>query len=201
MSHQEEAPPGQPAITWRNFLLRALTSGGFLGANEFDVTEALVDEVGVQVCSDIAPHLLDVSAASQFESHADRRRALDELAAVHSRCIVGDGTDGERENAHCALVCGSQAQDIVTSTSDPDGGKRVAARAGIGPGKHRIAQVVADDGLDPVGEVRQEHGVRGLPGGAGWKSLSTGLRMAQSLFTCSHSCGQSKAMGLNSEDP
>lgn len=58
-----------------------------------------------------------------------------------------------------------QVENVVVPAGHPDGGQRVAAFAGAGLGDDGVAEVVADQRLDPVGEVGQQHRVRRLPGG------------------------------------
>ena len=57
-------------------------------------------------------------------------------------------------------VARAQRNDVVAAAFDLDRRQRTAARASVGLDAHAVAQVVADDGLQCVGEIGQQHGVR-----------------------------------------
>lgn len=61
-----------------------------------------------------------------------------------------------------------EGQQLRCSSLHVDGRRRVPARARVSPGGDTVAQVVAQDRLYAVGQVAQQHGVRGLPGRDGF---------------------------------
>lgn len=84
------------------------------------------------------------------------------MATFHARRLVDDGADGERKDADYSTVRCQQSKHVITPALNPDRRERIAARAAARPGDDRVTEVVADDWLDPVGQVRQQHGVRRL---------------------------------------
>ncbi len=94
----------------------------------------------------------------------------------HSGCLVGNGADGEGNRGHRAAITHAEAQDIIAPPRDPNGRQEATTGARVGSHEHGVAEVVADDRLDPVGQVGQEYRVGGLPGRGGAEILIDGLK-------------------------
>ena len=87
---------------------------------------------------------------------------------------------------------GGEGEHVGGAALHPDGGERAAARAGVGAEQDAVAEVVAQDRLDAVGELLTRTVCESSPGGTGRWSASTGSTMAQSLLTWYQPCSQLK---------
>ncbi len=91
-------------------------------------------------------------------------RGLRDLEAVLARRFLHHRRQRHRQQMHGASLARLQREYRVLAALDAHRGHGIAACAGHRQHHHAVAQVVADDGLDPVGEVGEEHGVRELAG-------------------------------------
>ena len=142
-------------------------SGGLVGLSDVDAAEALAVEVGAQARRHDAAHLVGIGVDVRLDSEPDPADpGLHELGAPYPRCFQ-ERDEGQGRDAHGTAVLGSETQHVVAPPGHPQRGQGAAARAGVGTGQHRVPQVVAEDRLDAVRQVREQHGVGRTSGGRG----------------------------------
>ena len=79
---------------------------------------------------------------------------LHDLEVMDGRRLFDDRRQCERDQAHDAAIGFAEGHDIVGATLDLDRRERASASTGLGFHDDAVAEVVANDRLNPVGEIR-----------------------------------------------
>ena len=122
--------------------------------------------VGEQAC-DLGmhriPHAIRLGVMCQAQAHAQaQRRGLQDLELLDAWDVINRGAEQQRRNRNPFTMIRRKDKHISGATLHADRRQRVPARARIGALQDAVAEVVAQDRLDAVGEVAHEDRVRGL---------------------------------------
>ena len=150
------------AITWRSLPSRGSHCGSSATSRTVTCANAFRSRYSRSAPSAAATGTFAVAGAEpQVQA---RGRRLDDLEAVHARLLLDHRRQRDRYEAHERSVAGRERHDVVAAAFDFDRRQRAAARARRRLHAHAIAQVVANDRLQVIGEIGQQHRVRQLAG-------------------------------------
>jgi len=147
------------------FLAVRVALRGFTGALNVDTFDAVFRKEPLDALMDELPHGFPVCISLHLQP--DRQFVvvgLVGLEALHAPCFFDDRAKCERKDRHRVTAPVEEAEGVIVATLNVDSGKGTAARTRVGIGRDAVAEVVADDGLDAVCQVGEEHGIAGLAG-------------------------------------
>src|SRR5581483_6609767 len=124
------------------------------------IGDALCSKVNPQTCSQCFPNLQLLSRLLHREPHGElQRRCLNELTGSEARRLLRNRDESQRQNLDLSALWCRKEQDFIGAPDDTNHWERTPTWARIGADGNTIAHLVADDGLDPISQVRHQYGM------------------------------------------
>ena len=150
-----------------------------LQAASFDVERHVRDPLSLQVVSERVPAAPDGIAVGdiRIQTQDERRWAhLYQLKSVHTGFILQHGRQRQRKQRYLRACTAVHAYYVVAPSFDPNRGKHASALAGTIEHGNAVPQVIANEGLNMIGQIREQRGVGRNAGRHRCVSLVHGLQ-------------------------
>src|SRR5579862_1067784 len=128
--------------------------------HQTNVAERLLRKVAAKRASRRVPLRSSLAWIDRFDANRDLRGCrLHELEAPACEDVFDYGGQREGRYVHERAAGGAKGKHVIVPALDPDHRQWTAAAASDAIHRNAVAQVVTDDRLDVIGEIRQQDGV------------------------------------------